>query len=168
MKNSKGISMITLIITIVVIIILSSIAIVVSENGIDMALDARYQNERKELSDAVISRFAGYLRNSSTYPLEGASVPAIFDESLSNADKEAQALSQILEYLKTSGSATAGTDDVKNEISKILHDNINHIKYTRIIGSSEMLSLGLSNLTSDINYVYIVNYYSADVIGPIN
>lgn len=168
MKNSKGISMITLIITIVVIIILSSIAIVVSENGIDMALDARYQNERKELSEAVTSRFAGYLRNSSTYPLEGVSVEAVFDDSLSNDEKEAEALTQIVERLKNLGSTTVDTVDVKNEINKILHDNINHIKYTRIVSSTEMLALGLTNLGSDINYVYIVNYYSADVIGPIN
>lgn len=168
MKNNQGISMITLIITIVVIIILSSIAIVVSENGIDMAIDARYQNERKELQSAVTSRFAGYLRNSQTYPLEGASVEAIFDETLSNEEKKSQATTEIVDYLKNLGRYTAETDEVKNEIGKILEDNINHVKYTRIIGSTEMLSLGITNLNSDINYNYIVNYYSADVIGPIS
>ncbi len=168
MKNNQGISMITLIITIVVILILSGIAIVVSESGIDMAIDARYQNEKKELQSAVTSRFAGYLRNSQTYPLEGASVEAIFDETLSKEDKKTRAMTEIINYLKSLGRTTAETAEVKSEIEQILGDNINHIKYTRIIGSTEMLSLGLSNLNSDINYNYIVNYYSADVIGPIS
>lgn len=167
MKNAKGVSMINLIITIIVIVILSSIAIVISENGIDMANNAQHQTEKKELREAITSRFAGYLRNSSVYPLEGASVQAIFDETLSDSQKESQALLEIVNYVKTLGHDTVETIEIKNEIAELIQTNINHIKYTRIIGGTEMLALGLTNLTSDIEYVYIINYYSADIVGPI-
>lgn len=167
MKNAKGISMISLIITIIVIVILSSIAIVISESGLDMAENAQYQTEKKELREAIASRFAGYLRNSSTYPIEGVSVQSIFDETLSNSQKESQALNEIVSYIKGLGNDTVETDDIKNEISELIQTNINHIKYTRIIGSTEMLSLGLTNIKSDTDYVYVINYYSADIVGPI-
>lgn len=167
MTNSKGVSMVSLVITIIVIIILASIAIVVSDNGIDMAYDAKFENERKELKQAVASRFASYMRNSDMYPLEGISVPAMFNDGLSTDEKQQQVLEEVVTYLNSLGRTTVDKDEVKNEIVQLLQENKNHIKYTRIVGATEMLALGLTNISGNINYEYIVNYYSADVIGPI-
>lgn len=168
MKNCKGVSMITLIITIIVIIILSSVAIVVSNNGIDMANEAKFQNEKREIKQALTSRFAGYLRNEDLYPIEGIALQSAFNEGLSDEERKQQVLNEIVTHLKGLGRYTVDTDEVKNEIEKMLQDNINHIEYTRIIGATEMLALGLTNVGSEINYEYVVNYYSSDVIGPIN
>lgn len=150
MSNSKGISMVTLVITIIVMIILSSIVIVVSTDGRDKANDAKYYNEKKILQEAMQSRFAGYMRNSDTYPIEGI----VLEDD-------------IYSQLSDLGRESAQDDEVKNEIQEFLTKNNSHSEYNRIINYTDMLALEITNITTSSDYSYIVNYYSLDVIGPI-
>ncbi len=168
MKNNKGVSIITLTITIIVMIILAGIAIVVSRDGVDMANDARIENEKKQLQNAITSRFAGYLRSKDAYPLEGVKIQSAFDEEVTNDVKVQQSLNEIVTHLEGAGRYTVEEEETKNKIQNLLQKNINHIEYTRIIGASEMLALGLTNVDGNISYYYVVNYYSADIIGPIS
>ncbi|MBR4110686.1 MAG: hypothetical protein IKK43_03230 [Clostridia bacterium] len=153
MKNSKGISMITLIVTIIVMLILSSIVYVVSTDGRETADNAKYANEIKLLQEAMQSRFAGYMRNSETYPLKGTVAKT--------------STSEIVTQLENIGRETANTDEVKNEINDFLNKNSSNSEYNRIINYTDMLSLDITNISDKTNYSYIVNYYSLDVIGPI-
>ncbi|MBO5179872.1 MAG: hypothetical protein J6B87_05965 [Clostridia bacterium] len=153
MINSKGISMITLVITIIVMLILSSIVYVISNDGRESADNAKYLNEKKLLQEAMQSRLAGYLRNANTYPLEGTPLASSEDD--------------VITQLENIGRETANTVEVKSEINTFLTKNISHAEYNRIINYTDMLALELTNISSDTNYSYIANYYSLDIIGPI-
>lgn len=153
MKNSKGISMVTLIITIIVMLILSSIVFVVSNDGRERANDAKYYNEKKLLQEAAQTRFASHMRNSNSYPLEGTSLKT--------------SLSDVVLQLETLGCENVDTAEVKDMITDFLDKNQNHAEYNRIISYSDMLALEMTNITYTTSYFYIINYYSLDVIGPI-
>lgn len=153
MKNSKGISMITLIVTIVVMLILASIVFIAGDDSMETADRAKIGNEKKSLQEAMQSRFAGYMRNSDTYPLEGATVDSDVDV--------------IVEYLKDIGREYADANDVKSEINAFLTKNTGYEEYNRIINYSDMMALEMTNISYTADYSYIVNYYSLDVVGPI-
>lgn len=153
MKNSKGISMITLVITIIVMLILASIVYVVSNDGRETADDAKYYNEKKIIQEAMQSRFSGYLRNSDTYPIEGTELNNSVDE--------------IIVQLEAIGREEANADEIKTEITNFLAKNSGHSEYNRIINYDDMLDLGITNVSYKTNYSYIANYYSLDIIGPI-
>lgn len=153
MKNSKGISMITLIITIIIMLILAGIVYVVSDDGRERADKAKYLNEIKLIREAAQSRFAGYLRSSTTYPLEGTLAK--------------DSLAEILLQLETLGCESTSLDEMGNEINVFLSDNVENSEYSRIINYADMLELGITNVSSKTTYVYLVNYYSLDVVGPI-
>ena len=153
MKNSKGISMITLIITMVVMIILASIVLIAGDDSMETADRAKIGTEKKSLQEAIQSRFAGYMRNSATYPLVGATVNSDVDE--------------IVDYLEEIGREDAKKSSTKSEIEAFLEKNINNEEYNRIINYSDMLALEMKNVSNAIEYSYIVNYYSLDVVGPI-
>ena len=153
MTNSKGISMITLIITIIVMLILASIVYVVSDDGRERADTAKYLNEKKLIQEAMQSRFSGHLRNSDTYPIEGNILNDSVDE--------------IIVQLETAGKESANTDEMKNEITNFLSKNEKYSEYNRIINYDDMLELGITNVSYKTNHSYIVNYYSLDIIGPI-
>lgn len=153
MKNSKGISMITLIVTIVVMLILASIAFFAGDDSVDTANRAKLGSEKKSLKEAMQSRFAGYMRNSDTYPLEGTIIDSDVDV--------------IAEYLKNIGRIEANKNEVKAEINTFLEKNVSNEEYNRIINYSDMLALEMTHVSNTMDYSYIVNYYSLDVVGPI-
>lgn len=154
MKNSKGISIITLIITIIVMLILSSIVYVVTNDGMETANNAKYYNEKKSLQEALESRFADFARNEKMNPLEGT----IIEEN--TADK-------IIENLTSIGRKEANTEKNREEIIEFVDKNVKHAEYTRIINYDDMLALEIANVSYKANYSYIVNYYSLDIVGPI-
>lgn len=154
MKNARGISIITLIITIIVMIILASIVYIVGNDGMETADSAKYYNEKKSLQEAMQARFSGYVVNKNANPLEGT----VLDEW--SADS-------IIAHLKSIDRKEAETTENREEIIKFVDGNVNHAEYTRIINYYDMLALEIANVSHKTNYSYIVNYHSLDIIGPI-
>ena len=72
MKNNKGISLITLIFTIIVIIIIASIVIYTGyQKNVNKATFTKIYNEMQEITTAVQERHAAHRINSSSYPYIG-------------------------------------------------------------------------------------------------
>lgn len=76
MIDNRGISLITLIITIIIMIILAAIGIRIATDGIDSTAEARIINEKKELETAIIDRFANNAVNEESFPLLGSVLSA--------------------------------------------------------------------------------------------
>ena len=72
--NNSGISMISLVITIIAVVILSAIVIRVGLSGIDLSNETRMSAERKEIESAIETRYADYSINPDLYPLIGKEV----------------------------------------------------------------------------------------------
>ena len=63
-------------------------------------------------------------------------------------------------------------DDAEEIGEKILKkygaicDNFDDMEYTRLLFHSDLIELGIEK--TNLNAVYLVNYYSSDVVGPIS
>lgn len=164
MKNNKGISLITLVVMIVIMIILASVAINVSMNSYDEALRAKIYAERQQVIDAVTGRFSDYQRNNTANPLLGLMIPEENSETLMDTyDYIENKLRN--EYYKLLTDDEYDNQTQTKQISKFLVDNAEDMEYTRILFYDDLLELGLENTT--LQAVYLVNYYSSDVVGPI-
>lgn len=163
MKKNKGISLIALIVMIVVMIILASIAINVGTDSYENALESKAAAERKEVISAVSGRFGDYQRNNTASPIVGVSIPEEYTEA-----------EEMITYLKAKLKNEYGklmTDDeienktYQNLIEKFVKDNLEDMEYTRLLFHSDLIELGIEK--TNVNAVYLVNYYSSDVVGPI-
>lgn len=170
MKNNKGINLIALVSMIVIMIILASIAINVSMKSYENALETKQAAERQQVVSAISSRFGAYSRNETANPLVGLVIP---EENLGS-------IGDIYNYLinkfKTEYGKLITDDEINNQtqsklIKKFVIDNyendeIDVMTYTRILNYNDLLDLEIENTNK--NAVYLVNYYSSDVVGPIN
>lgn len=164
MKKNKGISLISLVVMIIIMIILSAVAINVSMNSYDEALRAKIYAERQQVIDAVTGRFADYQRNNTASPLLGLMIPEENSETLKDVfDYIENKLRK--EYYKLLTDDEYENQTQTKQISRFLLDNAEDMEYTRILVYDDLLELGLENTT--LQAVYLVNYYSSDVVGPI-
>ena len=74
MNSKKGISLIALIVTIIVMIMLSAYMINVSMTGFESTSEAKIVNEKNEITQAIIKRFSSNALNANAYPLLGSVV----------------------------------------------------------------------------------------------
>jgi len=149
---------------IVIMIILAAVAINVSMNSYDQAQQAKIYAERQQVIEAITGRFADYQRNSTANPLLGLRIP----------EENSATLRDMFDYidakLRNEYGKLVTNDELENhtqtkQIDKFLADNAEDMEYTRILIYDDLLGLGLENTT--ITAVYLVNYYSSDVVGPI-
>ena len=165
MKNNKGINLIALIVMIIVMIILAAIAIKTGTDAYQNALKTKGAEERKQVEYAISDRFGDYQRNETANPLVGFIIP---DEDV---ETEAKAKNYLISKFKGEYGKLATDDEIQNNtqrklIEKFVADNFNEMEYTRILIYSDLIDLGVEN--TNLNAIYLVNYYSNDVVGPIN
>ncbi len=162
MKNNKGISLIALIVMIIVMIILAAIAMNATTESYDKSLETKANEERAQVQYAVSTRFGENQRNSTSNPIIGIMVP---EENRSTIDLS---VTYIITKLKSDYGKFVTEDNAKQEadIKKFVTDNFEDMEYTRILTATDLIELDIEN--TNINAVYVVNYYSADVVGPIN
>ncbi len=163
MKKEKGISLISLVVMIVVMIILASIGMNVSMNAYEESINAKQAAENQQVKDAVTGRFGDYQRNGTANPIVGLMIPSEETKSLEKT------YDYIIKKLKDSGKLVT-EDEFQNQtqskqIKKFVLDNEEDIEYTRLLEYNDLLELGLEN--TNLNAIYLVNYYSSDVVGPI-
>ena len=162
MKNNKGINLIALIVMMIIMIILAAIVVNVTTDSYEKALETKAEEERAQVQYAVSSKFGDNQRNSTANPIVGIMIP---EENRGTVDS---AFSYIISKLKNDyGKSVAGNQSEQEEsIRKLVTDNFEDIEYTRILTPSDLIELDMEN--TNINAIYVVNYYSADVVGPIN
>lgn len=165
MKNNKGISMITLIVMIIIMIILASITINVSTKSYQESIETKMQAEREQVKKAIAGRFGAYQRNSTGNPLVGILIP---EENLDTTQHAVEYICDKFkkEYGKSLIPISEDSSDPKQLLEKFVSDNFDDMEYTRILVPSDLIDLGIEN--TNLNAVYLVNYYSTDVVGPIN
>ena len=156
-KNNEGISLITLVITIIVIIILTSIFISTGLNSLDEVKNSEVKNEMYNLKQAVVTRFTSYQKNDGNVTLIGTYAKSKWSDPNDCIDK----VIPTLEYddTDTSDDKIAKAERVSNSIKA------DYDEYVMIIKSEDMKKLGLDSVYE--KNVYIVDYYMGAVYGPI-
>lgn len=165
MRDNEGISLITLVVMVVVMIILASIAINVGTDSYENALESKAAAERQQVIAAVSGRFGDYQRNNTASPLVGLVIP---EASLATPDDIETYCIQMFknEYGKLITDDEINNSTQQNLIKKFVSDNFEDMEYTRILIYSDLTELGIEK--TNLNALYLVNYYSSDVVGPIN
>ena len=165
MKNNKGISLVALIVMIIIMIILAGIATNIGIESYEKAMESKAETEREEVEKAITGRFGDYQRNSTANPLVGLFIP---EEYLDTRDSATEYITNKLknDYGKMKTEDEAQNSTQKNSIKKFVSDNFDDMEYTRILVNSDLLDLEIEN--TNLNAVYVVNYYSHDVVGPID
>lgn len=137
--NEKGISLIALVVTIIVMIILATIVIKVGNDGFTTAIDAQIASEIRDVESAAMKRFSDNAVSETAYPLLGEKI-------------------ELETAITTICSNTEYTDaDIRESLTK-------NISYVRKINSTDINGLGVKNATGNL---YIVDYFSGKVYGPI-
>lgn len=137
--NEKGISLIALVVTIIVMIILATIVIKVGNDGFTTATNAQIANEIRDVESAAMKRFSDNAVSETAYPLLGEKI-------------------ELETAITTICSNTEYTDaDIRESLTK-------NISYVRKISSTDINGLGIKNATGNL---YIVDYFSGKVYGPI-
>lgn len=156
-KNNSGISLITLVITIIVMIILTSIFVSTGLNSLNEAKDSEVKNEIYNLKQAVVTKFTSYQKNDENVTLIGTYAKSKWPDSSDCIDK----VIPTLEYDEedTPDDKIAKAERVSNSIKA------DYDEYVMIIKSEDMKKLGLDSVSE--KNVYIVDYYMGAVYGPI-
>lgn len=165
MRNNKGISLVALIIMIIVMIMLAAIAVNVSMDSYYNSLEAKAAAERQQVIMAISGRFGDYERNTTANPLVGLTIPEEYLET------EETIYNFVYNKFRNEYGKLVTGDELTNSTQKaaieiFVHDNIEDMEYTRILLYTDLIELGIEN--TNMNAVYLVNYYSSDVVGPIS
>ena len=141
-RNNKGITLIALVVTIVVLLILAGITISGSKEGVGQSQDNTLLSDLNMVQHAVIERYNKYKITKDTSLLLGTKV------STSNVD--VTGLSETIAW------KVIDFEDVDNP----------EREYYRL-NASNLQELGLSSQSSD-SVSYIVNYYTGEVYNETN
>lgn len=141
MKNS-GISLITVVITVVVMIVLAGIAMSNGMDTVNEATDTKIAIEISELKKAVADRMIEVERN-----------PALGMPGLK--------VDNIVNYVYYIDNME--TSELQDFIQNVDSENV---EYYRLVDSIAAASLGVSSVQAD--HYFIVDYYSGKVYGTVN
>lgn len=151
LKENKGISLITLIIMVIVLLILASIFISTGLDALQQTKDSKIQNEIHSLQEAISSRYASFLKNEESVSLLGA-LPTTRWSSVEDCWNEIGMLSSVREQ----------SDTTQERIRKEIEND--YELYIRIITKMEAKTLGAEPF--DEENQYLVDYRTSSVYGP--
>ena len=154
MRKNRGVTIITLIVMIAVILILTSIFIAAGLNSLEEAKEAEIQNEIYQLKQAVVNRYTSYEKNEGDIALIGTLAKNNWTVS--------ECVDKIIPTLVLD---TETQEEKENKINKITNEiTRDYDKYVMLLDSADRTTLGLENASDNI---YLVNYYMGSVYGPI-
>lgn len=154
MKN-KGITIITLIVTIAVIIILTSIFIATGLDSLKEAKNTEIKNEIYQLKQAVVNRYTSYEKNDGDIALFGT-----LAENHDDIDSFEDCMAKIKATLSSDED-----DNLEKKFERISGEIArDYKKFVMVVDSEDRVKLGMENSSDN---VYIVNYYTGSVYGPI-
>ena len=157
MKNS-GITLITLVVMIAVIIILTSIFMASGLDSLNEAKNTEIKNEIYQLSQAVSNRYTSYEKNDGNIVLHGT-----LAKNVSDFDDVDKCMDKITSALKFDEDETQ--EDRQGKINRINSEiTRDYEKFVMVIDANDRVKLGMENSTDNI---YIVDYFTGSVYGPI-
>ncbi len=153
LRENKGITLIALIVTIVVLLIIAGISINMGITGVDQAGENRLITELEKVQHAVTERYTKYKLTKDTSMLVGTIVDNL--PTLPTKENENKTIKwKVLQFSDSTDT------EIKN---KILQER----KYYRL-SSSDLSKLGLTGGTDEYKgSSYIVNYYSGEVYDEV-
>lgn len=157
MTRNNGITLITLVIMIVVILILTSVFIATGIDALNESKNSEIANEIYQIEQAIAEKYVSYMKNDGNIALTG-SAPS---SKWTTMDECVDAVLLTLDFEDVS------FEDKTMKVQKINNDfTRDYDKFVKILYSGDMAKLGLENFSDD--NVYVVNYYTGSVYGPIN
>lgn len=136
MKNQKGITLISLVITIIILLILASISIYTGTNNVKESRDSAVKTELQFVQQAVLQKYAKYKLTGDKSILPGNPYP--------DFTKLNEIISQINE---------------KTKVTIVLKDENANNYY--LLDKNSLQALGITNTEDE----YIVNYTTGEVIN---
>ena len=147
LKSQKGITILTLVFTISVILIIASIVINSSLKGVNEANEAKIAQEITNLRNAVTDRMINYERNELSFPPVGEIIG-----------------DRVFEYVDDIEGIDADTaTSIKNAISQNYSSETS--RFFRIVSGADAIRLGVEGI--DNARRYIVDYVGLEVYGPL-
>lgn len=137
-KNNKGITLIALIVTIVVLLIIAGMSIAGGISGVEQANDNKLLSELSMVQHAITERYTKYKLTKDTSLLVGTKV-------------DVSSLTDVPEPIEWRVIQTTSTSEVST------HPERNYYR----LNESNFVDLGLTGDYKDVSY--IVNYYSGEV-----
>ncbi|MCI8272490.1 MAG: hypothetical protein HFJ55_00200 [Clostridia bacterium] len=154
MKNSNGITLIALAITIIIMMIIASVSIYVGNSNIKDAIENKQLAELGMIQQTVLEAYTKYQMTRNEAILVGEVVPYETVESL---------LKEIGEEPKIMRQAGTGMIDPDgNIIDSIYYDEPIECEYYRMSADS-LKKLGITETDEEVTY--IVNYSTGEVIN---
>ena len=135
-RNEKGVTIVALIVTIIVLLIIAGITIGNGMEGAEVAVDNKLLTELNMVQHAVLQRYT-------KVSLTKQDVPGDKIESYSNI---------VVEELK---------NEIKLKIAETDYTNLDKYEYYYKLNSEHLKDLGVTNTTD----TYIVNYSTGEVIN---
>lgn len=158
LKNKKGITLVTLVFVIIIILILTSIFIATSLRALNETRNSEIQAEKQALEVAAQERYISYIKNN-----KNTNVALIGSAPTSRWSSPNDCLAIALKYVDVSDLSEI---DKENKIKKISSDILAHYEeYVKVITSNDAKRLGIESFLEDS--VYILDYYTATAYGPI-
>lgn len=157
MQKNNGVSLITLIVMIAVVLILSSIFISTGLDALKESKNSEVKNEIYQLKQAVVNKYTSYEKNNGNVILVGT----LAKNKWTNYSECITEIYKTLEFDKeTEAEKEAKRAKISGDIAR------DYDTFVKLIYSGDMAKLGLESF-SDEN-VYIVDYYTGSVYGPIS
>lgn len=158
LRNKSGITIITLIFTIVILLILSSIFIATSLKALNETRIAEIQSEIKAIEEAAMERYISYVKNNKN--LNSQLIGKSPTTKWASASECADAAIETVDFKEYS------EQDMMDKKTKISNDiERDYDKYVKIITKSEATELGIEQFVDED--VFILNYATATAYGPI-
>lgn len=156
MAKNKGITLLSVVITITATIILAAIFVSAGLDTLEESKVARINNEIGELKRAIATKYTLYNESNGEILLPGTPASTKWANP---ADCAEVAISTIdfLEYTATEQQLKSNI--VRNEISR------DYEFFVKVVSSKDAEDLGAENITSENKY--IINYNTGSVYGPI-
>ena len=140
------------------IIVLASVFIATGTESLEESKKSAITNEIHQIKEAIVNKYVSYQKNDGNVYLNGVLAKSKWPNS-------GDCIDLIVDLITYQEGATFEEKAMK--ISKISAEiGRDYDKYVKIIHSGDMASLGLENYATDS--VYIVNYKTGGVYGPIS
>ena len=158
LKNKSGITLVTLIFMVIILLILASIFIAASLKALDETKKTEDQVEIHALEEAILERYASYVTND-----KNVNVTLV---GTSPSTKWASSTECVEAIVKTIDFSKVSSGDQESKKAKISREIIrDYDTYVKLISKSEAKNLGVEQFTE--GKVYVVNYYTGSVYGPV-
>lgn len=152
MRKSNGITLTYLVIAIIILLILASVSIKISFNGIDKILDSNYQIELEKVRIAVMEQYTKAVSTNNTYKPNSIEQVRYFVGK--RLDKFEDEYLPIKDNVSTNGASEIFYYKIQNYPMNCIYQE----DYYYLLEPNDLEKIGIYNS----NYCFIVNYKTGE------